>query len=109
MRLLAGSELHSSRNNSHHHLREAPGGRECFWPCRWRRHWEPIMTKLYPLLAKAQLDGEVRQPGYVFTLAEGERGPHRAAVASNIGGMAWRHSKELTRARLWLGRRLDHA
>jgi hypothetical protein len=40
------------------------------------------MTKLYRLLSRAQLDGEVRQPGYVFTLAEGERGPHRTVVWS---------------------------
>jgi hypothetical protein len=54
------------------------------------------MTKLYRLLARAQMHGEVREPGYVFTLAEGERGPHRTVVASNAGGMAWRQSKELT-------------
>ena len=50
------------------------------------------MTRLYRLLARAQMHGEVRQPGYVFTLAEGERGPHKTAVASNAGGMAWRAS-----------------
>jgi hypothetical protein len=54
--------------------------------------------KRYRLLARAQLDGEVRQPGYVFTLADGERGPHKAVVASNAAGMAWRQSKELTPA-----------
>lgn len=54
------------------------------------------MTKQYRLLARAQMHGEVREPGYVFTLAEGERGPHRTVVASNDGGMAWRHSKEIT-------------
>src|ERR1700722_18840932 len=52
----------------------------------------PLMTRLYRLLARAQMHGEVRQPGYVFTLAEGERGPHKTAVASNAGGMAWRAS-----------------
>jgi hypothetical protein len=56
------------------------------------------MTKRYRLLARAQIDGEVRQPGYVFTLADGERGPCRTVVASNIGGMAWRHSKEVSPA-----------
>jgi hypothetical protein len=44
----------------------------------------------YRLLARTQLDGEVRQPGYVFTLGEGERGPHKTVVASNADGMAWR-------------------
>jgi hypothetical protein len=44
----------------------------------------------YRLLVRAQMDGEVREPGYVFTLAEGERGPHKTMVASNDGGMAWR-------------------
>lgn len=48
------------------------------------------MTKLYRLLARAQMHGEVRQPGYVFTLAEGEQGPHKTIVAWNGGGMAWR-------------------
>jgi hypothetical protein len=48
------------------------------------------MTRLYRLLARAQMHGEVRQPGYVFTLADGERGPHKTVVASNAGGMAWR-------------------
>jgi hypothetical protein len=55
-----------------------------------------MTQKRYRLLARAQLDGEVREPGYVFTLADGERGPHRTVVASNAGGMAWRQSKELT-------------
>jgi hypothetical protein len=46
------------------------------------------MTKRYRLLARAQLDGEVREPGYVFTLAEGERGPFKTVVASNDGAAA---------------------
>jgi hypothetical protein len=54
-----------------------------------------MSQKQYRLLARAQIDGEVRQPGYVFTLKDGERGPHRTVVASNAGGMAWRHSREL--------------
>ncbi len=56
---------------------------------------ESKTTKRYRLLAKAQLEGEVREPGYVFTLAEGERGPHKTMVASNADGMAWRQSKEV--------------
>jgi hypothetical protein len=43
------------------------------------------MTKQYRLLARAQLDGAVREPGYVFTLADGELGPHRTVRASNAG------------------------
>jgi hypothetical protein len=48
----------------------------------------------YRLLARAQLDGAVRDPGYVFTLAEGERGPHKTVVATNTGGIAWRRFSE---------------
>lgn len=36
-----------------------------------------LPTKRYRLLARAEIDGAIREPGYVFTLAEGERGPHR--------------------------------
>jgi hypothetical protein len=57
-----------------------------------------MTQKRYRLLARAQMDGAVRDPGYVFTLAEGARGPHRTVVASNAGGMAWRQAKELTPA-----------
>jgi hypothetical protein len=57
-----------------------------------------MSQKQYRLLARAQIDGEVRHPGYVFTLKDGERGPHRTVVASCAGGMAWRHAKELTPA-----------
>jgi hypothetical protein len=46
---------------------------------------ESTMTKRYRLLTRAQLDGAVREPGYVFTLAEGELGPHRTVRASNAG------------------------
>jgi hypothetical protein len=52
------------------------------------------MTKRYRLLARAQIDGEVREPGYVFTLADGERGPHKTMVATNTGGVAWREFSE---------------
>jgi hypothetical protein len=55
-----------------------------------------LHPRRYRLLARAQLDGAVREPGYVFRLAEGENGPHKTVVASNVGGMAWRQSKELT-------------
>lgn len=36
------------------------------------------MTKRYRLLGRAQMHGEIREPGYEFTLADGERGPYRA-------------------------------
>lgn len=52
------------------------------------------MTKRYRLTARAQFHGEVRDPGYVFTLAEGELGPHKTVpkgaedtqIADHIGG-----------------------
>lgn len=37
--------------------------------------------KRYRLTARAQMHGEVREPGYVFTLGEGEVGPHRTVSA----------------------------
>lgn len=37
------------------------------------------------LTARAQIHGAVQQPGYVFWLEEGERGPHRTVVASDHG------------------------
>ena len=52
------------------------------------------MAKQYRLLARAQLDGEVREPGYSFTLADGVRGPHKTMVGTNTGGVAWRHFSE---------------
>ena len=48
-------------------------------------------VKRYRLLTKAQIHGAVREPGYVFTLAEGERGPHRTVVASNHGAQITDH------------------
>jgi hypothetical protein len=53
-----------------------------------------MTQKRYRLLARAQVDGAVREPGYVFTLAEGGRGPHKTMVASNTGGVAWRQFSE---------------
>jgi hypothetical protein len=41
---------------------------------------EDTMTR-YRLTARAQMHGEVREPGYVFTLADGEKGPHRTVSA----------------------------
>ena len=49
------------------------------------------MTKRYRLLTRAQLHGEVRDPGFIFTLDEGELGPHRTVVASNHGSQITDH------------------
>ena len=40
------------------------------------------MTR-YRLLARAQMHGTLREPGYEFTLAEGERGPHKGVHVSH--------------------------
>lgn len=52
-----------------------------------------MSEKVYRLTARAQMHGEVREPGYMFTLAEGETGPmrtingsqHGAQIADHIG------------------------
>lgn len=49
------------------------------------------MTKRYRLKTRAQLHGEVRDPGYIFTLGEGEIGPHRTVVASQHGAQIVDH------------------
>lgn len=38
------------------------------------------MTR-FRLTARAQMHGELHEPGYVFTLADGEVGPHRTVSA----------------------------
>ncbi len=43
------------------------------------------------LLQRAQMHGAVREPGYVFTLAPGERGPHKTVLASNAGAQIVDH------------------
>lgn len=45
----------------------------------------------YRLLARAEMHGAIRDPGYVFTLAEDELGPHRTVVASNHGAQITDH------------------
>lgn len=42
----------------------------------------------YRLLTTAQIDGAVREPGYIFTLADGVRPPHRSHVADSGGAHA---------------------
>jgi hypothetical protein len=49
------------------------------------------MTKRYRLLARAEMHGEIRDPGYEFSLEEGLRGPHRTIVADNRGAMIADH------------------
>jgi hypothetical protein len=52
------------------------------------------MPKYFRLTARAQMHGEVREPGYVFTLADGETGPTKtvpegsrdAQITDHIGG-----------------------
>lgn len=41
--------------------------------------------KRYRLLAKAEIDGAIRMPGYVFSLPEDVRPPHRGVVESHHG------------------------
>jgi hypothetical protein len=36
------------------------------------------------LLARAQVDGEVKPPGYLFTLPDGERGPYKTRIAADV-------------------------
>lgn len=50
-----------------------------------------VPAKRYVLLEKAQMYGALREPGFVFTLAEGEKGPHRTVVASNHGAQIADH------------------
>ena len=41
------------------------------------------MATKYRLLERAQIDGAVRDPGYVFELPEGVRGPHRSVITKH--------------------------
>lgn len=41
--------------------------------------------KRYRLLGRAEMNGAVREPGYEFSLPEGQLGPHRTVVSSNHG------------------------
>ncbi len=36
------------------------------------------MPRRCQLTARAQIDGAIRDPGYIFTLGDDERGPHKA-------------------------------
>lgn len=49
------------------------------------------MTKRYRLTARAEMFGAIRDPGFEFTLAPGELGPHTAVVASNHGAQITEH------------------
>jgi hypothetical protein len=54
------------------------------------------MTKRYKLTARAEMHGTVREPGYVFSLGEGELGPHRTVRASNHGAQLVDHIAQST-------------
>lgn len=49
------------------------------------------MTKRYRLTARAEIHGAIRDPGYVFTLKDGELGPHRTVSGSNHGAQLVDH------------------
>jgi hypothetical protein len=61
---------------------------------------EGLMTKRYRLLARAQIDGEIRDAGYVFTLAPGQKGPHRT-IASRPSGYGTLHGGPPPAADAW--------
>lgn len=42
-------------------------------------------VKRYALTARAQINGNLQEPGFVFTLKDGELGPHRTVVSSDHG------------------------
>ena len=44
--------------------------------------------KRYRLTARAEMHGEVRDPGYVFTLEDGQKGPHRTVSPRPDGSVA---------------------
>ena len=48
-------------------------------------------AKRYRLLTRAEMHGAIRDPGYVFSLKDGELGPHRTVVASNHGAQITDH------------------
>src|SRR5258707_2610428 len=50
---------------------------------------EPEMPpgKRYRLLARAEIDGAIRDPGYLFTLPDGVRGPHRTVQSASHGAL----------------------
>jgi hypothetical protein len=47
--------------------------------------------KRYRLTARAQMHGEVREPGYVFTLEDGVKGPHRTVRADDASKQIAEH------------------
>ena len=50
-----------------------------------------VAPKRYRLTARAEMHGAVRDPGYIFTLADGEKGPCTTVVASNHGAQIADH------------------
>jgi hypothetical protein len=44
-----------------------------------------MVTKRYRLLGRAEMNGAIREPGYVFELPDGVLGPHRTVIARHDG------------------------
>ena len=44
-----------------------------------------MTAKRYMLTTRAQIGGALREPGFEFTLEEGQKGPMRSVVASDHG------------------------
>jgi hypothetical protein len=54
-------------------------------------------ARRFRLTTRAVIAGAVREPGFVFSLAEGELGPHRTVVASNHGAQIVDHIEQQQR------------
>lgn len=52
------------------------------------------MTKRYRLTARAEMNGTVREPGFIFALEDGVLGPHRTVVGSNHGAQIADHMNQ---------------
>ena len=44
------------------------------------------MAKVYALTARAEMGGTIQEPGFRFTLNDGELGPHKTVVANANAG-----------------------
>ena len=49
--------------------------------------------KRYQLLVRAQINGALCEPGHIFTLPDGVKGPHRTVVADNKGAQIADHDR----------------
>lgn len=43
------------------------------------------MSKKYMLIARAEVNGAVQEPGYIFTLEDGTKGPHKTVGVNGPG------------------------